>query len=831
MEQRLDKKEYQSVILASLLHDVGKFLNRARGVQRKHPYFSADFVNQDAFKKIVGPQYVDIDLVKILCQRHHEHPQMPEDLQVQAIGDDHTRALAYIVSRADNYSSKERLDEERSTDDFRSARLMSIFSRVDIGRGKPPHYYHELTKLNPLYIFPEYKEILEKDKREYNDLIEEFGKSFSLLHPATFEHLFHGLLSLLEEYLWCVPSDTTQEYSDVSLFDHLSTTSAIAACLYQCHYPDFGENKIKDDKLDKFILLGGDVSGIQKYIFDIHDNNPRRLSKTLRGRSFLLGLISDAVSLKYLQGLHLPLSCRVINAGGRFVILAPKTDWVKTVVEKLTEEIERWFYETFLGRVTMQVDYSVALSGNDFEPPRLGEKLHGLEQALGEAKLRRVQNIIYSSDLTHLKNISKKLSENGPCSFCGTYPAGKISPGEPEENLCDLCDKAQIVGGKLPSAKWIGFGADKEADMEISGISVSLMKRIESPESYFLLERIGHDDSGENPGHIRRFIANYTPRPDKGLLCDHDHQKIKVGCTALCEFCQSPCTLDERKAIRSGALSFQCIATTTLKKNNDGVDHLAVIKGDVDYLGLIFSRGLGDSLSISRFASISRMIHCFFSGWVPEKIREEKGYTYIVYAGGDDFFLIAPWEEGVEFSRDVRDRFMRFTGANPNITLSIGISLMRPKTPVPRAVGEAEIRLEDAKNKGRDRLSLFNTTIEWKQSNILVEFKDFLNLAMDNGDINSAFLYRLLMYHKLFLDSKRGKIEGLKFHSLMAYDVRRNIEKKDKNGNIINRDIIDQLQRLYVVGNIDEPLMANLTIPVFWALYKHRGKERKGKEE
>lgn len=102
------KREYQTVVLAALLHDIGKFLNRA-DVKKKHPLFSADYVSSDEFKKRIGESWVDLDLLKILVQRHHEYTKMPDELLVQKIEDPCTRALAYIVSRADSYSSSERL--------------------------------------------------------------------------------------------------------------------------------------------------------------------------------------------------------------------------------------------------------------------------------------------------------------------------------------------------------------------------------------------------------------------------------------------------------------------------------------------------------------------------------------------------------------------------------------------------------------------------------------------------------------------------------------------------------------------------------------------------
>lgn len=295
----INQNEYKTVVLAALLHDIGKFMNRGDNVRRKHPLFSADYVSNNNFKNLVKEEWIDLELLKTLVQRHHEYPMMPEDLLVQKINDTHTRALAYIVSRADSYSSGERIQEEPSELDFREARLMSILTKkVDIGKGNTTPRYYNLGRLSPKCVFPVKSEDLTQLTHHYDRLHEDFGTTFINFKPRSFDALFNGYLSLFEEFLWCVPSDTRDQYNDISLYDHLSTTSAIAACLYQYHKDNFDERLIKDDSVNKFMLIGGDLSGIQRFIFEIGSTNPKKLSKILRGRSFYLSMLTEVASLK-----------------------------------------------------------------------------------------------------------------------------------------------------------------------------------------------------------------------------------------------------------------------------------------------------------------------------------------------------------------------------------------------------------------------------------------------------------------------------------------------------------------------------------------------------
>jgi CRISPR-associated protein Csm1 len=265
------------------------------------------------------------------------------------------------------------------------------------------------------------------------------------------------------------------------------------------------------------------------------------------------------------------------------------------------------------------------------------------------------------------------------------------------------------------------------------------------------------------------------------------------------------------------------MAIHTLKENNGkGVDHLALLKADVDFLGLIFSMGI-DDLSISRYATLARMLNLFFTGWLKDEIKQRFDRIYTVYSGGDDLLLIGPWEMIIEFAKSLNDNFNAFAGGNPNITLSAGIALSKPNSPIGTLSKVAEENLSNSKNTGRDKLTVFETTVNWQIIEDLVEFKDFLNNQLRQENIKSAFLYRLLKYHEMFLEAEEGRIEGLRFHSLMVRDIKRNIEKKDNQGNVINQEVIDRLLPLCAIIDQDRELMINIKIPVFWTLYKNRG--------
>jgi len=836
--EEFNQRDYQTVILAALLHDIGKFMNRGQSVKRKHPLFSADYVSDKKFRDLIKEDWIDLPLLKTLVQRHHEYPQMPDDLLVQKIDDPHTRALAYIVSRADTYSSGERLDEEPSELDFKNARLMSILTRVNIEKGEPSRRYYNLQRLSPKSVFPVTQDELTQLSYYYDKLHKEFGEDFARFKPNSFDCLFNGYLSLFEEFLWCVPSDTREKYNDISLYDHLSTTSAIAACLYQYHSNNFDEKSITDDGQEKCMLVGGDLSGIQKFIFEIGSTNPKKLSKILRGRSFYLSLLTEVASLKILRRIHLPISCRIMNAGGRFVLLVPNISFVKEEIKKLKEEIDLWFYRRFLGKLSLNIAWGITLSKDDFTAERFSRKHKELSNALEASKRKRFSNILiggYELLNKPMKEAFEVLQKDGEaCEFCKIYPKFDA------KSRCQICLDSEKIGEALVSKLLVYFyELSKEGGINIMGYTISFENK---GSEWVLLEKIGDGEVKENQGYIKQHISNYIPEKRKGDI-DLEDEKPEDGNT-LCRYCGSPCKIEgddkegipPRKDLVRKHLTFQCISANTRQKNDGrGVDHLAVVKADVDDLGLIFRQGLGDIFSISRYASLSRMLNYFFTGWLTNEIGEKHRMAYTVYAGGDDLLLISPWEDALILGSKIGMKFKSYVGENPNITISMGINLMRPNSPVGLATEGAEENLEKSKenlekskeNSKKNKLTVFSTTAKWDEFDKLKEFMDSLNNAFNDKaeKVNASFLYRMIKYHEMYKNFVEDNfVEGLKFHSAMSRDIKRNIERRDKHGNILNQELINILQPLYEIGDgFNKTLMNNLKIPVFWTLYKNRG--------
>jgi CRISPR-associated protein Csm1 len=220
---------------------------------------------------------------------------------------------------------------------------------------------------------------------------------------------------------------------------------------------------------------------------------------------------------------------------------------------------------------------------------------------------------------------------------------------------------------------------------------------------------------------------------------------------------------------------------------------------------------------------LSRTLDLFFSGYLNTLVKEEYGNTYAVYAGGDDFFLISDWQNAIYLAERLERDFRAYTCDNPNVTLSVGLALAKPRYPIRLGAERAEELLKEAKDKGRARLAIFDRAVAWEIFREKLEpYFQFLDDAIKTEQFGTGFLYRLLKYHRMHRELKeKGKIERALYRSLMSYDIKRNIEKRE-GGKVINQEVLDQLHRLFDLVKQDQVLMDNLSIPVQWALYRNR---------
>jgi CRISPR-associated protein Csm1 len=209
-----------------------------------------------------------------------------------------------------------------------------------------------------------------------------------------------------------------------------------------------------------------------------------------------------------------------------------------------------------------------------------------------------------------------------------------------------------------------------------------------------------------------------------------------------------------------------------LAKASDGVEWLGVLRMDVDNLGNVFKYGLGDNATISRVSTLSESLRLFFEAWVPRLCREYNEQVgqhklYLLYAGGDDLFIVGAWSALPGLARQIRADFHEFIGGR-HITLSGGIAIEHQKFPLYQLAENARHALDDQAKEftrpdggKKDALCFMQTPMSWARFDAMVAWQEkLLNMLKPDGEIPAlprGFLSRLTEIYALYDDNRERK--------------------------------------------------------------------------
>ncbi|MBK8168514.1 MAG: type III-A CRISPR-associated protein Cas10/Csm1 [bacterium] len=785
--------------LGGFFQDIGKFMQRAHGAvihmdprpraresvilppdgrggyTHKHVLWTEAFFHWMEQEGLHFPTGIDRDRVRDMAVFHHKPEAFGAPGWLAAEAD---RLSSGMDRKPRDYEAAEAEVEHKGWDAFIKTPLRSIFGSVDLGLGDPPPCKQPLEELIPdKRLLPEPKLDAGDYRTRYRNLWDRFTAEFEALCGLDNIELFcEGLLSLSERFTFAIPSSTV-DVPDVSLHDHNRTVAAIAACLHRWHEANgsLGDEKaIRDRSAEKFHLLAGDLSGIQHTLFLLANQQVKGVNKILRARSFLLGMTVEAAALRCRREFGLPAFNLIQNAGGRFVLLLPTLPEVREHVAALQAELDRWLGERYLGELALNLALSPPFGGNGLQANQFSKVQAQLNRALDTAKQQALRHC-----RTGILPVGYEREE---CTACGKRPA---QHQDGDTRRCEVCHDEHRLGGWLPKVGAVSWQSSRPRSgdwaVELPG-ELWLVLHEKTPRSLpelsggFRLYRSDRDTlAGPWP---LRFVAAHVPRLGEEEARHPLYARLS----------------GEAQEVAAGELkTFEHLAQDALELDRDGSPlgkpFLAVLKADVDRLGFLFGFGLRDPndpkkdrATLSRFASLSRMLDLFFTGYLQERLRQHYPQTYTVYAGGDDLLLIGPWRQTIELAADLRDQFRRYVGGNPNITLSAGLALCKANQSLNRTVREAEERLERAKDAGRDRVGLLDEEpVRWDQLPALLEQAETLNGWLRAGWLNTALVYKVLHFaeerRRAEQPDERGALSLIhaNWRARWAYHLARNV--------------------------------------------------------
>ena len=784
-------KEKEILIKGALLHDIGKVCYRAMKKRINHSKLGGDFLEQYLKSNEETERLLN-------CVRYHH-----KDYLQKAKLDKND--LAYIVYEADNIASgmdrRENEGEEKGFDP--KLNLDSIFSvfysdkEIQVAN-KYPLIYKDINKA---FNYPR-TDISLATNSNYEALLNKIKSHFITKDISQIS--INQLLQIIEEGFSYVPSSTNRaEVCDISLYVHSKITSAVASCMklyfdeqqiqdYKKYCFNSGSKIFRNEKI--YLLVSGDISGIQDFIYTIPSKGAL---KTLRGRSLYIDLLLEEFIDEYLEQIGLSRANVLYSGGGHFYILAPNIEDTKKAIDKLQAKMNRWLMENIGINLYLAIGMAECSANNLMKSEAQGNLF-----AIVNKKLKDDKTIRYSKDenfLEHIFNVEKEENTaKKECNICHNLVDKLWKYNSDEEIACEFCLNLYKLGQDILTQDLVFviseekidggikiFGKDK--DLYLYAVNIEDIDMFKGK----ILRIYSKNNLLESDLAIRLYLADYSAKNENDEVMTFD------------DLAKSSCKTDK------------------------GIKRLGVLRLDIDDLGIAFSSGfvsdkdkIEDNLryaTLSRYADLSKDISMFFKVAINKICAgdltgcvdfEEKAFNIlgiakapkrkvnIIYAGGDDLFLVGAWDEVLEVAIDINRAFKQFT--NGKLTLSAGMAMFSPTYPISKMAEIAGLLVQMSKNrKDKNSIALFgmetnlkaNGQLECKHIYTWADFemkvcKEKMNyllarLSFDGDKFNKLSVGKSLIYRLMDLIqlADEDKLNIARF----AYVLARMQPKQDKD--------------------------------------------------
>jgi CRISPR-associated protein Csm1 len=480
-------------------------------------------------------------------------------------------------------------------------------------------------------------------------------------------------------------------------------------------------------------ILLGDLSGLQDFLFDVAAEGGGQ-ARRLRARSLFISLLTEAAALRLLEAVGWPKSQMVFSAAGKFLLAGPSLHPpARNEAARVAREISAWLFAKTGAALRL------ALAITDVAPGRaLPEAYDEAQRSLQRAKWQPWGDLLNghggwaASDLV-LPPISP------PCDLCRRRPGRRAVQDDDGGTrvLCDRCFDDGELGRRLPKARWIEVlprSLPDTADVLGFGVRTADGDRpsMEARHAFSLTGQYPLTDGRIIP----RRLARHVPRLPSG----------------------------------------EPVEFKDLAARAEGTPLLGVLKLDADNLGAAFRKALQGAPDFVAFKRLSERLDDFFAAQVDEILaRPPWDSLYMVFSGGDDLLLVGPWNVAFDFAGHVRQSFAR-TFAGDGLTLSGGLTLIKPTFPIRSGADQADSLLDDAKSKAtagatapKDQMAAFGQVWKWRDHTTVVDTARQLADWVRQGAMPRGWLHTLLD-----LAEARNRGDALPVTARLAYHVGRN---------------------------------------------------------
>ncbi len=459
-------------------------------------------------------------------------------------------------------------------------------------------------------------------------------------------------------------------------------------------------------------FIKGDISGIQDFIFNVKSEKAARV---LKARSIIIQLISD-FALNYVR--HKSVNSEVLfDGGGNFYLWANLSN--TEVLKRLQVEINDRCYINDFGITITWVENSGSF-GEIWEKVNAQSQLDKLD--------------IYEKTYRFFEPYSSPFL---------TKKAGKANTIEELDDVQRFAQNLPKVVKKLVPSSDTEFNIDAYSTSFL-GKSLKLGKGRSSEREHLFAEKITT---------LLPNLKGFNRKPEELRILDVYRDKLEE----IRDFDEK-----EVKKLRGHFVTdFEMLAY--FAEERTGTAKLGILKMDVDNLGSLFNKMPSEAIA----SELSQALKSFFEEELlsildqdlPDYLidddykSEGRAYkigdnVYIIFAGGDDCFVVGAWDAIFVFAKKVNDAFgeQLFNQGEDTITLSAGIVVVHAKYPVVRFAEIAEEALSTAKSHlyynesspSKNKICVFDEVLTWKEFSEAHDFVKKLSKTIRKNKGNRA---------------------------------------------------------------------------------------------
>jgi len=475
-------------------------------------------------------------------------------------------------------------------------------------------------------------------------------------------------------------------------------------------------------------LLKGDVSGIQKFIFNVASKGA---AKALKARSYYVQVIeklSDQFALLRLKG-----SSSFYCGGGNFFLTIKEDAFSENAIKELQQEINKYL---------MYDEIAVTLSFikiSDY--PGFGEAWNALCKESNKRKLQK-----FHSDYDLLFGVYSRQEETD--DELERWPDTTILNDEEifiKNKLFKAITDRLIKRSKIYTNLYCGLKwAKNESDF-----ADKIVNKLPLWESYFKL-------TDYKEYRKKKYSEEEQELKNKNLI-DFDG-------------------FGDFAAYRTG--------TNKIAVLKMDVDNLGKLFKDY-----IHSKEAGETISKAFGWFFDEYLYELWKGefiHYRNSTEEKENYTsniYPIFAGGDDCFIIGAWDAVLQFAKLFHDSFAEFVSlaqeelnktTKKQITLSAGIIIVDPTHPVISISELAEHELGKSKAvDNKNSICLFGEVFSWAEYDKILFLSNKLTKEMKTQNIDRSYLNKIRQSAKGFgalqQEALNGKLEMQKIWRLKYY--------------------------------------------------------------